>query len=250
LVIQLAVGLPLDPSSSSNEQQDQAQSTFIMNWGASIHTPFPIAPVPTHILKAYRKHINELLQWQCAFNPLHLSTNPANQVGVTVLQAGWTGLCMVANIGIARSECYWDQFLPECRAIISLAKKLFRILPREQSLAQKGGFSLDISILPPLYMVCKYCRDGQLRREALTLMNRCPRRDGVWHSGLISKVSTILMEFEEEGLVGGYIPEYARARITKLAVDVLNKTAEVECTKRISGIEGGFEVRKKKIEWD
>lgn len=82
------------------------------------------------------------------------------------------------------------------------------------------------------------------------MMNRCLSREGVWDSGLVSKVSTMLMEFEEEGLVDGYIPEYARARTTKVAVDVLNKTADVECTKRIPGVEGGFEVRKKRIEWD
>jgi hypothetical protein len=246
----MAVGLPLDPSSSSNEQKNRIQSTSVMDWGASIHRPFPTGPVPPHILKAHDKYISELSQWQRAFNPLRLNADPANQVGVTVLQAGWTGLCMVAHVSIARSESYWDQFLPQFRAIVSLAKTLFRILPRDPSRSQQGGFSLDIIIVPPLYIVCKYCRDGQLRREAITMMNRCLSREGVWDSGLVSKVSTMLMEFEEEGLVDGYIPEYARARTTKVAVDVLNKTADVECTKRIPGVEGGFEVRKKRIEWD
>lgn len=157
---------------------------------------------------------------------------------------------MITNTAIARTECYWDQFLPEFRAIVSLAKTLFRILPREAALAHKGGFSLDISIVPPLYIVCKYCRDGGLRREALALIDVCPRREGVWDSGLVSRVSAFLIEVEEEGMVDGYIPEYARARIQKVMVDVIKKTADVECVKRIPSSEGEIWMRRKRIEWD
>jgi hypothetical protein len=221
-----------------------------MMWGASIHTPFPTGPVPQNVLEAFDKHMSELAQWQLSFAPLRLSVLPANQVGITILQAGWTGICMIVNTAIARSECYWDQFLPEFRAIVSLSRTLFRILPRDPLLAQKGGFSLDISILPPLYIVCKFCRDGELRREAIKMIEMCPRREGVWDSGLVTKVSNFLTEVEEEGMVDGYIPEYSRARIQKVAVDVMRKVADVECAKRIPGTEGGVVVRKKRIEWD
>ena len=158
-------------------------------------------------------------------------------------------MCLITNTAIARTECYWDQFFPEFRAIISLAKTLFRILPRDPFLAEKGEFSLDITIVPPLYIVCKLCRDGNLRREAIALMNLCPRREGVWDSGMVAKVSTFLMEVEEEGMIDGYIPEYARARIQKVAVDIMNKTADVECVKRIPGSEELL-IKRKRIEWD
>ncbi|KAN0103232.1 hypothetical protein V8E51_011545 [Hyaloscypha variabilis] len=247
--IQMAVGLSLDPSSRKG-QQGQEDSASTMLWGASIHIPFPKGPVPEHILAMHAKHLNELRQWQLSFTPLRLSTDPSIQVGATVLQAGWTGVCMIVNTPIPRTECYWDQFLPEFRAIVSLAKTLFRIIPREPALAKKGGFSLDISIVPPLYIVCKYCRDSGLRREAIALIDLCPRREGVWDSGLVRKVSNFLMEVEEEGMVDGYIPEYARARIQKVAVDVLKKTADVECVKRIPGSNGEVSIRRKRIEWD
>jgi len=245
----MAVGLSLDPSSRKG-QQGQEDSASTMLWGASIHIPFPKGPVPEHILAMHAKHLNELRQWQLSFTPLRLSTDPSIQVGATVLQAGWTGVCMIVNTPIPRTECYWDQFLPEFRAIVSLAKTLFRIIPREPALAKKGGFSLDISIVPPLYIVCKYCRDGGLRREAIALIDLCPGREGVWDSGLVRKVSTFLMEVEEEGMVDGYIPEYARARIQKVAVNVLKKTADVECVRRILGSEGEVSIRRKRIEWD
>ncbi|PMD43555.1 hypothetical protein L207DRAFT_300132 [Hyaloscypha variabilis F] len=247
--IQMAVGLSLDPSSRKG-QQGQEDSASTMLWGASIHIPFPKGPVPEHILAMHAKHLNELRQWQLSFTPLRLSTDPSIQVGATVLQAGWTGVCMIVNTPIPRTECYWDQFLPEFRAIVSLAKTLFRIIPREPALAKKGGFSLDISIVPPLYIVCKYCRDGGLRREAIALIDLCPGREGVWDSGLVRKVSTFLMDVEEEGMVDGYIPEFARARIQKVAVNVLKKTADVECVRRILGSEGEVSIRRKRIEWD
>ena len=158
---------------------------------------------------------------------------------------------MITNTAIARTECYWDQFLPEFRAIVSLAQTLFRILARNPTLSQKGGFSLDIGIVPPLYIVCKFCRDSKLRREAIALIDLCPRREGVWDSGMVTKVSTFLMEVEEEGMVDGYIPEYARARIEKVVVDVMKKTADVKCVKRIPGsaVEE-VSIRMKRIEWD
>jgi hypothetical protein len=157
---------------------------------------------------------------------------------------------MIVNPAVARTECYWDQFLLEFRAFGSLAKTLFRILPRDPSLAQKGGFSLDIGIVPPLYIVCNLCRDGRLRRGANAMIELCPRREGAWDSGLVIKVSTFLMEVEEEGMVEEYIPESARARISKVAVDVMKKVADVECSKRIPGTDGEVSIMKKRIEWD
>jgi hypothetical protein len=221
-----------------------------MYWGASIHTTFPAGLAPQHILDTFDKQMRELAQWQLSFSPHRHSADPANQVGVTVLQAGWTGICMVVNTAVARTECYWDQFLPEFRITVSLAKTLFRILPRGPSLAQKGGFSLDIGIVPPLYIVCKFCRDGRLRREAIATTELCPRREGVWDSGLVIKVSTFLMEVEKEGMVDGYIPKSARARISKVAVDVKKKVADVECSKRIPGTDGEVSIMKKRIVWD
>lgn len=157
----------------------------------------------------------------------------------------WT----IVHAAVADSECYWDAFLPEFRAIISLSKTLFRILPRDPSLGQKGGFSLDISLVPPLYILCKYCRDGGLRREAMALIEMCPKREGVWDGGMVNEVSRFLISVEEEGAIGGYIPELARARITRVAVDVLTKTAEVECQRRRLGTDKVI-VLKKKIQWD
>ena len=85
---------------------------------------------------------------------------------------------------------------------------------------------------------------------ANAMIELCPRREGVWDSGLVIKVSTFLMEVEEEGMVEEYIPESARARITKVAVDVMKKVADVECSKRIPGTDGEVSIMKKRIEWD
>jgi hypothetical protein len=51
-------------------------------------------------------------------------------------------------------------------------------------------------------------------------------------------------------MVDGYIPESARARISKVAVDVMKKVADVECSKRIPGTDGEVSIMKKRIEWD
>lgn len=57
-----------------------------------------------------------------------------------------------------------------------------------------------------------------------------------------------MMEVEEEGMVDRYIPESARARISKVAVDVMKKVADKECSKRIPGTDGEVSIMKKRIE--
>jgi len=246
LFVQIAVRLG---SSASSTSAQQAPASTV-DWLPSLHTPFPSGSVPPNILVAYEKHLHELRQWQSAFNPLRLNPDRANQAGVVVMQPAASSIRLIIKSVIARNECYWDQFLPEYRAIVSLSKAFFRTLPKEASLRQESEFSMEMSIVPPLYVVCKYCRDGQVRREAIALMKLCPRREGIWDSGLTAKVSIFLMEVEEEGLVNGYIPEDARARISKVSIDVLTKMAAVECMKRIPDTEGGIMIRKTTIAWD
>ena len=173
----------------------------LMDWSASVHQPFRFSPVPEDTFKTYYKHASEIQRWHEAFSPLRLSPDRVTQIFVTVLQAGYTGIRMVLNTVVARSECYWDQFLPEFRAIISLCRTVFRILPQDVSFREQCGFSLDITIVPPLYIVCMFCRDPCIRRNALALLKRCPRREGVWDSGLTTDLATFLIEVEEEGMV-------------------------------------------------
>lgn len=63
----------------------------------------------------------------------------------------------------------------------------------------KPTFSLSLGIIPLLYMVSTRCRDPVLRRRAIHLLSICNRREGIWDSWLASRVSTRIVEIEEDG---------------------------------------------------
>ena len=82
----------------------------------------------------------------------------------------------------------------------------------------KQTFSLNIGIIPPLYIACTRCRDPVIRRRALQLLSTCNRKEGIWDSNLSSRVASRIIEVEERGasyhpvLAASQLPEHARVR--------------------------------------
>jgi hypothetical protein len=109
-------------------------------------------------------------------------------------------------------------------------------------------FSFEVTILPTFYVVCKFCRDGKVRREAIELMGKTPKREGVWDSMIMAMISTWLVEVEEERKWTG-IPEDRAARITRVDVNVVEKCAYVVCEKRM-GESAAVVVLEKTIKLD
>jgi hypothetical protein len=205
-------------------------SSSSIGFGSPDQTLFSSGPVPQNILIEYYKYAWEIVRWQDSFKPMRLNPDRANQSGVTLLQTNATAIRFHLESVVAKVECSFDKFLPECQSIIPLAKTLFRTTSKPSSLA--CALSMDVlGIMPALFIVCCVCRDRLVRREAIAMMRLCPRREGVYDSRLAAQASAWLMDIEEEGLVEGYIPQNARARITKMEVDVLTKSANVECQK-------------------
>jgi hypothetical protein len=105
---------------------------------------------------------------------------------------------------------------------------------------------MDIGMVPALCAVVKTCRDREARREALGILRSNPRREGLWDSAVVAGFGQWIMELVEKEAVGDYIPEHARVRLTKVDVDVLAKTAKLECVKR-AGANGELLVRQRSI---
>jgi hypothetical protein len=224
-------------------------SSSSIEFGLPDDSLFSSDPIPQNILKEYYRYAQEIVRWQESFKPVRLNPDRPNQSGVIHLQSNATAMRLHLESVVAKDECSFDKFLPQCRSIITLAKTLFPTTPKPSSLA--CAISMDVlGIIPALFKVCNVCRDGLVRREAIAMLKMCPRREGVYDNMLAAQTSTWLMDIEEEGLIDGYIPENARARITKMEVDFLTKSANVECLKRTNDVQGGVVIRKTTIRWD
>jgi hypothetical protein len=103
----------------------------------------------------------------------------------------------------------------------------------------KASFALDLGIIPPLFVVATKCRDRKLRREAIRLLLRSPRREGMWDSILSGRVAQWIMEVEEADLTGweGPVPDDKRVMVKEVLFDMQRREAKLRCGTR--GARGG-----------
>lgn len=65
---------------------------------------------------------------------------------------------------------------------------------------EEPTFTFEVGAVPPLYAVASKCRIPSLRRKALQLLARAPRKECMWGATSIGQLSARLIAIEEEGL--------------------------------------------------
>jgi hypothetical protein len=104
------------------------------------------------------------------------------------------------------SEEEWDAYTPAFTTILSLSRA---IMEAEESIAAapadggcddvrrvRGRVGLDTGVLGPLYLVALRCRDPVVRGEAVRLLGREGRREGLWDSNLLARVAERVVGIE------------------------------------------------------
>lgn len=86
------------------------------------------------------------------------------------------------------------------------------------------------------------CRDTEVRRSAIELLNQHPQRDGWFDTLVAAKVATWIVHKEEEGMVNGFIPEAARVRLLKHEAGPQKQYAKIYCSKFV--VENGIAKRE------
>ena len=80
--------------------------------------------------------------------------------------------------------------------------------------APRPAFSLDTTIILPLYFVAAKCRHPSLRRKSVLLLKSASRQEGILNSSLTGRIAERLIEIEEEGLgeisCADNVPNWAR----------------------------------------
>jgi len=201
--------------------------------------------IPSSIKSMGHGFRTQLAQWTAAFEPLLESrrrpgvTN-TERAGIIVLKMLVTMTTILFMMGFSASEMDFDNFIPQFKEIVDLAKEL--VVDEELSLAQercgsqstcrhrshnpnptqqfpgitahhsgfahttetythiKASFALDLGIVAPLFVVATKCRDRKVRRDAIRLLLSSPRREGMWDSILSGRVAEWLMFIEEDGM--------------------------------------------------
>lgn len=101
-------------------------------------------------------------------------------------------LSSVLEMDRSRFAIYNDQFREIVDGIDSM-------LPhRPHAHQQRSQVSFEMGYVPPLYFVIAQCRDLGLRRRALELLRKAPRREATWERAAVVGECKRRLELEEE----------------------------------------------------
>lgn len=120
-------------------------------------------------------------------------------------------------------ETRYDEYLPQFQNAVNLAKTLLTSHASENSLPD---FSVNMGIIPPLFFCAFKCRDWLIRQEALLLLRRWRRQEGIWSSCTTAQILKRVFEIESDGLTPeDRVPE--TSRIVSIDVEVFPQDSKL-----------------------
>jgi hypothetical protein len=175
-----------------------------------------------------------LQAWHDAFLPLFTETRvrPGTKafLGASVLMVKYLGTTFAVASAFAGSETASDVFYEDYIHTIRLARDILQSDGWDHT-SGRAIFCFDENIVCALYVVAIRCRDCLIRRQAIALLTKYPRREGLWDSSMAAKIALHIMEKEEEGLVDGSVPEGARLSIVRNDFVLSQRKAVIRCSK-------------------
>ena len=137
-----------------------------------------------------------------------------------------TALILLAAV-LLDDECGYDAYVDTFRDIVSQCERLVALestlLGNEADKDAAFTYGFDLNILPPLNITAFKCRDPQLRRKAIAMLNAGNRFEGLWNGKTVARIARRTLKLEESGLknvsVCGDIPGCQRARVVAIAYD-------------------------------
>lgn len=179
-----------------------------------------------------KRHSDVLLRWSAAFETLfRQSRTPAGRkdfIGATVLRLHAKAGYISISGGFA-DPLDFDRRKDEYTEVCDLAEILTDSLKLREP-DQRAMFMLNGPLTGCLYIVATCSRDPDIRRRAIDLMLRQPRREGLWDSQLTARICQKVVEIEERGMVDGYIPLAARINNIKMMYNMQERKGEITYT--------------------
>ena len=225
-------------------------------WGeASDSQPFSLFFDVDPTFEERIKTMEEYDRWDDAFKPLlnrsrSRSAPEEDFLLASTLRLHWlSGYLSIASNNSYSSLVNNGRFTTELEELVGISRIL---LGRGEELCSEE-FVFDMQIIVPLMTVGWIYRHRALRREAIELLLRSPRKEGVWDGIVVGKIMAWLAGIEEEGLDDDasededYIPEWAAARCIKMSFDTERREASVSCLQPVRGSLRGEEVRREVI---
>jgi hypothetical protein len=191
-------------------------------------------------------------QWIEAFQPLFNITqkSPGSKeyLGASILMIQYISSQIMTHLPGQNYETYYDKFHEDMATLVNLSCDLLERYPVTSS--KKAIYTFDDGVVQGLFLVATRCRDRHLRRSAIQLLVKHPRREGLWDSVMAATVASWLMDEEEKGLsVGDFVPEAVRLRIVMLDPRLADRMVTVRCSVLADGLQERVELNDVVLTW-
>ncbi|KFY93715.1 hypothetical protein V500_03564 [Pseudogymnoascus sp. VKM F-4518 (FW-2643)] len=132
-----------------------------------------------------------------AFLTTHPPRTPREQQAASILRLhALVAALSLSPASLSAIEDVWEAHTGEFAAIVALARGIMEADNNTVEVGM-GRVSMDTGVLGPLYLVALRCRDSAIRREAIALLGRGVRREGLWDSSLLARVAERVVGIEE-----------------------------------------------------
>ena len=150
-------------------------------------------------------------------------------------------LLMIKHLSVLflYSNADFDNLAENARWLIDMARQILEHerqdggIDRATATCTTPSCNFDDSIVVALFLVATRCQHRLARREAIALLRKHPRREGLWDSEMAANVAQWFVDIEEEGLCEeDHVPSDSRLAIVRHEVFLSERKALVQCSKQ------------------
>ena len=136
-------------------------------------------------------------EWKQYWDQLILDTDGIDLLHVHNVDLWYTWAIILINAGFFGHETRYDAQLHHFERLVHLCEAISHNI---SCVAEIAAFSLDLGYLVPAFFCAIRCRDPQLRRRAIRVLESRDRREAFWGSTGAAAIATRWMQVEEEDL--------------------------------------------------
>jgi hypothetical protein len=177
----------------------------------------------------------ELNRWYASFKLLleqaDLEHDSDDKARAVFLLLHFKSSNLLLQTALTTDEMIYDDYTTEFSELISLAALLIKMI---DSKSRTAKWIFDLGAIMPLYLIALKCRVSGIRRQALELLLRSPRREGIWDSILAGKMVGWVQKIEEEMMEEEILPGWARVEDVQSSFDLQDRRVEMRCLQRFA----------------
>ncbi|KAK5175893.1 uncharacterized protein LTR77_001033 [Saxophila tyrrhenica] len=187
-----------DPYESNGAKSDAANRLELSRTKCRLASPLGSAHGHGELKNLLRQQLDlleRLDEWLQRFD-LTLKRTPTLPETASYLMMYYYSTLIWLSTRLHLAESVFDDFTPHFRRLVDHAAVYLDAKARELPV-----FTFEIGATPPLFLAAAKCRVPSIRRRALDLMRKAPKKECMHSSVSTSEFARRLMEIEEEGLV-------------------------------------------------